>query len=123
MDILSPKNQALSTYEKECMAIIVAVDKWRSYLQHQGYVVRTDHKSLLHLTKQRITSKLQQKALLKLIDLQFKIQYKQSINNQAADSLSRCAANEMVFAIAMSSPDWLDRVNKGTWMTLWLPNC
>lgn len=29
------KNQALSTYEKECMAIMVAIDKWRAYLQNQ----------------------------------------------------------------------------------------
>jgi hypothetical protein len=29
---LSNKNKALSTYEKECLAIIMTVDKWRSYL-------------------------------------------------------------------------------------------
>jgi hypothetical protein len=31
---LSPRNQTLSTYEKECMAILMAVDKWCSCLQH-----------------------------------------------------------------------------------------
>lgn len=30
---LSPKNQGLSTYEKELLALILAVDKWRHYLQ------------------------------------------------------------------------------------------
>lgn len=35
------KNQGLSTYEKECMAIVMAVDKWRSYLQHQAFVIKT----------------------------------------------------------------------------------
>ena len=28
---LGPKNQALSTYEKECPAILLAIDHWRSY--------------------------------------------------------------------------------------------
>lgn len=59
------KNQALSTYEKECVAIILAVEKLRPYLQNAEFIIRTDHKSLLHLTEQRITSRIQQKALLK----------------------------------------------------------
>lgn len=70
------QNIALSTYEKECMAIILAVDKWRAYLQHKEFIIRADHKSLLHLNEQGITSKIQQKALFKLMDLQFKIVYK-----------------------------------------------
>jgi len=73
---LCPKNQALSTYEKECMAILLAVDKWRPYLQLQPFVIRTDHKSLLYLTEQRVHTKLQHKTLLKLMDLQFNIVYK-----------------------------------------------
>ncbi|WVZ83019.1 LOW QUALITY PROTEIN: hypothetical protein U9M48_030208 [Paspalum notatum var. saurae] len=51
------------------MAIILAVDKWRAYLQHQAFTIRTDHRSLLHLTEQRVATKLQHKALLKLMDL------------------------------------------------------
>ena len=45
---LCPKNQALYTYEKECMAILMAVEKWRPYLQHKEFITKTDHKSLLY---------------------------------------------------------------------------
>lgn len=49
---LCAKNQALSTYEKECMAILLAVEKWRPYLQTVPFTIKTDHKSLLYLTDQ-----------------------------------------------------------------------
>jgi hypothetical protein len=52
------KNQSLSTYEKECMAILIAIDKWRPYLQHQPFIIKIDHRSLLHLTDQRIITKI-----------------------------------------------------------------
>lgn len=107
------KNQALSTYEKECMAIIMAIHKWRAYLQNQEFIIITDHRSLLHLSDQRVTTKIQQKALLKLMDLQFRIQYKKGSNNQAADSLSRCCSHKSVMAVAMSNPEWLNRVKEG----------
>jgi hypothetical protein len=66
-----PRNQALFTYEKECLALVMAVDKWRSYLHGQEFILRTEHRSLLHLTNQTVHSRLQQKALLKL-DLKYK---------------------------------------------------
>jgi len=55
---LCQNNQSLSTYEKECMAIIMAVEKWCSYLQNREFIIRTDHKSLLYLTEQRVHTKL-----------------------------------------------------------------
>ena len=32
---LSPRNQTLSFYEKECLAILMAIEKWRPYLHHR----------------------------------------------------------------------------------------
>lgn len=101
---VTSRNQGLSTYEKEYMAILLAVEKWRPYLQNQEFLIKTDHKSLLHLSEQRILTKLQQKALLKLMDLQFKIIYKQGMHNQAADALSRYPADNSVMALASCSP-------------------
>jgi hypothetical protein len=66
---LCPRNQALSTYEKECLAIILAVDKWRPYLQHRQFTILTDHQSLWHLINQRLLIGMQQKAFVKLLGL------------------------------------------------------
>ena len=110
---LSGRNQGLSTYEKECMAILLAVDKWRCYLQHNHFSIRTDHKSLLFLTEQKATTKLQQKAVLKLMDLSFTITYKKGITNAAADALSRCATTEPLCAISETTPVWMDRLVAG----------
>jgi len=51
---LGPKAQALSTYEKECMALILAITKWKPYLQHKEFTIVTDHKSLIHLGEQKL---------------------------------------------------------------------
>jgi hypothetical protein len=53
---LGPKNKGLSTYEKECLAILMAVDRWRSYLQRGEFVIKTDQKALTHLDDQRLST-------------------------------------------------------------------
>jgi hypothetical protein len=53
---LSVANQKLSTYEKECLAILMAVDKWRSYLSRHPFLIETDHKSLSHLQDQSLST-------------------------------------------------------------------
>jgi len=107
------KNQALSTYEKECMAIMLAVDKWRAYLQNQEFVIKTDHRSLAHITDQRVATKIQQKAILKMMDLQYRVIYKQGTANQAADALSRCPQHVSICAISALYPEWLEKVKMG----------
>lgn len=73
---LGTKNQALSTYEKECLAILLAVEDWRQYLQDQEFILKTDQKSLAYLDEQRLTTPWQHKALTQLLGLRFKICYK-----------------------------------------------
>jgi hypothetical protein len=51
---LGPKAQAMSTYEKECMALIMVVTKWKSYLQHKEFTIAMDHHSLVHLGGQKL---------------------------------------------------------------------
>jgi len=43
---LGSKSRGLSTYEKEFMAILLAVQLWRPYLQFQEFVILTDQKRL-----------------------------------------------------------------------------
>ena len=64
---LGPKTRGLSTYEKEYMTIILAVEQWRSYLQHSKFTIYTDQKSLAQLDTQRLHTAWQQKIFTKLL--------------------------------------------------------
>jgi len=72
---LGPRSEGLSTYEKEYLAILLAVQQWRAYLQHGEFLILTDQKSLTQLSDQRIHTHWQQKVFTKLLGLQYKIVY------------------------------------------------
>ena len=112
---LGPRTQGLSTYEKESLAIILAMEHWRSYLQHAEFVIRTDHRSLAFLDNQRLSTTWQQKALTKLLGLRYRIVYKKGLENGAADALSRQSPVDMVeiSALSVSIPAWLQEVPLG----------
>jgi hypothetical protein len=55
---LGVRNQKLSTYEKEFLAVMMAVDRWRAYLQRGPFVIVTDHKSLCNLGDQKLDTEL-----------------------------------------------------------------
>ena len=86
---LCPRNQGLSTCEKEFLAIILAVDHWRHYLQLKEFIIHTNHRSLAQLDEQRLHTPWQKKMFTRLLGLQYRIVYKKRIDNGAADVLSR----------------------------------
>ena len=103
---LSPRLQGLSTYEKEYLAILMAVEQWHSYLQLAEFQILTDHKSLVQLEEQRLHTPWQQKVFTRLLGLQYRIVYKKGVDNGAADALSRAPAVQCA-AISISQPQWL----------------
>lgn len=105
---LGPRNRGLSVYEKEYLAILLAIQQWRPYLQLREFLIRTDHKSLTHLADQRLHTEWQQKALTKLMGLHYTIQYKKGIQNGAADALSRKPpTSSAIFVMSTVQPAWL----------------
>jgi hypothetical protein len=108
---LSPKSRGLSTYEKEYMAILMAVQRWRPYLQHGEFVIHTDQKSLSLLADQRLHTEWQQKVFTKLLGLQYKVVYKKGVENKVADALSRKLYHSATcFAVSVVTPAWLSEV-------------
>ena len=51
------KNLQKAIYEKEMLAILHALKKWRPYLMGRHFKVKTDHDSLKHFLEQRLSSK------------------------------------------------------------------
>ena len=108
---LGPRTKGLSTYEKEHLAILMAVDQWRSYLQHAEFRIVTDQRSLSHLNDQHLHTPWQHKALTKMLGLQYTIVYRKGTENTAADALSRRPhVTSMLHAISSSQSAWLTEV-------------
>ncbi|KAL4554713.1 hypothetical protein LXL04_037315 [Taraxacum kok-saghyz] len=106
---LSDRNLVKSAYEREIMALVLAVQHWRSYLLGTTFVVYTDQKSLRYLLQQRITTPDQQNWVAKLLGYSFEIQYKPGRENRAADALSR-RADGGELKLSVSAPIWVQGV-------------
>ncbi|GAA0139024.1 hypothetical protein LIER_00655 [Lithospermum erythrorhizon] len=106
----------LSVYEKELLAIVLAITKWKHYLTSGSFIIRTDQQSLKHLLEQKVTTNLQQKAVSKLLGLDYCIQYKQGKENLVVDALSRRGhENAQVFIISTVQPVWMQEI-QGTYL-------
>ncbi|GJV54036.1 putative mitochondrial protein, partial [Tanacetum coccineum] len=86
---LSAKHQALSTYEKEFLAVVAALDKWKGYLLDRHFKIRTNHFSLKYMLNQKLTTPFQFKWLPKLLGYDYEIVYKKGSENVNGEILKR----------------------------------
>lgn len=52
-------------------------------------IIRTNQESLKYITTQRLTEGIQHKLLLKLMEYDYKVEYRKGKENKAADALSK----------------------------------
>uniref|UniRef100_A0A1X7U952 Reverse transcriptase n=1 Tax=Amphimedon queenslandica TaxID=400682 RepID=A0A1X7U952_AMPQE len=86
---LLPREQAYSTVEKECLAIILAIKHFSAYLIGRSFIIQTDHRALqwLHKFKEK-NARLTRWSLI-LQPYNFTIQHRKGVANANADALSR----------------------------------
>jgi len=78
-------------HEKEQLAVVYALQKWRMYLHSttEPFTVFTDHQSLTHLDVKNTLSPQQIRWMEKLAEYNFEIQYRKGSLNVVPDALSR----------------------------------
>ncbi|XP_047979196.1 uncharacterized protein LOC125221113 [Salvia hispanica] len=105
---LSPRWLAKSAYEKELMALVLAIHHWRPYLLGRRFVVHTDQRSLRQLLAHPLATPAQQNWAAKLLGYDFSIVYKEGRLNKAADALSRRdkALLELSAVSRATWPEW-----------------
>lgn len=108
---LGPRFLSISIYEKELLAIVMAITKWRSYLLGNDFSIHTDHQSIKYFLEQRIHTLLQQRWLAKLLGYDYDLRYRKGKDNKAADALSRVVL-ELASCSALScvQPTWMQEV-------------
>ena len=84
-----------ATTEKELLAVVFAIDKFRSYLVGAKIVVYTDHAALKYLLTKKDTKPRLIRWILLLQEFDIEIKDKKRVENSVADHLSRMTFTNM----------------------------
>lgn len=81
--------RAYTVTERECLAVVWSLGKWRSILLGHRVIIRSDHHSLSFLQSCRLMGSRLTRWCLALQEFEFKIEYVSGKENSDADLLSR----------------------------------
>ena len=87
---MTPAEQNYDIHDKELLAIVMALKKWRVYLEGAKYTVTviSDHANLQYFTTTKELTRQQARWLETLSAYNFKIQHCKGTDNAWADTLS-----------------------------------
>jgi len=86
---LLPRERNYSVIERECLAIVFAVQKYQKYLYGTEFILHTDHRPLTYIQKCKTESARIMRWSLFLQNYSFRIESIKGTENVAADYLSR----------------------------------
>ncbi|XP_060872333.1 uncharacterized protein LOC132946369 [Metopolophium dirhodum] len=86
---LNPAQGRYSAVERECLAIVWAVNRFRPYLESGKFMLFTDNAALRWLQQARCTNSKLTRWALQLGAFDFEIRHVPGVENEAADALSR----------------------------------
>ncbi|XP_052692422.1 uncharacterized protein LOC128170699 isoform X2 [Crassostrea angulata] len=78
-----------ATVEKECLAVVWAIQKFQKYLYGHAFILETDHSPLVYLNKAKVTNPRLMRWTLSLQPYRFAIHAIKGKDNVGADYLSR----------------------------------
>jgi hypothetical protein len=94
-----------TTTEKELLAVVFALDKFRSYLLGSKVIVYSDHAALRHLLAKKETKPRLIRWILLLQEFDLEIRDKKGTDNVVADHLSRILLESSPIPVHDSFPD------------------
>lgn len=87
--ILNAAERNYSTTDRELLAVVWAVEKWRQYLYAQPFTVLTDHRPITYLNSVKEPKGRMARWLARLQEYNVRLQYQRGADNHVADCLSR----------------------------------
>jgi len=104
----------LNTSEKECLAIIWSISKFKEYIFGEKITIQTDHKALIYWKSMEGKSKKLDRWKQELLEWDYTIEYRPGRDNVAADALSRAPVD-----ITPDEPNFLESTKD----IMFVPTC